>query len=210
MSRNALYFLALFTLFSAIGSEASTASAQGRAARTLPTRSGLFLEGGAWFTGDGGYYGGNRPWFRAEAGIHLTRLARSDLYLQLPLMLTRAGGGYYHYFGLAVVPGVRAEWTMMNNHGDLAVYLEGGGGIIMRSWGYDDSFCGGAGDPACDNATYITGLVRAGVGATYTFPFGLMFSVQPFGFGLVFGDDGAYGGNVGYYDASMMIGYRWP
>lgn len=195
MTRNIAFSMAFIA---ALVFWAPNAEAQGRAARTQPTRDGLYLQGGGWFVGNRG----GRPWFRAEVGIHLARLTRADLYLQIPVMITGShydGPGYrYGYFGMAIVPGVRGEWTMLNRKGDLAIFLEGGGGILFRSWSSNNST-----GPAGHTDTY--GLLRTGVGVTYTAPFGLMASVQPFGFGWVLGED-----RGAFWDASLMLGYRWP
>lgn len=188
------------------------ASAQGRAARTTPSRDGLFLQGGGWFHGGGAY---GRPWFRAEAGIHLRRLSRSDLYLQIPAMITSASYGFAGYensfLGFALVPGVRGEWTLLNTKGDLAVFLEGGAGIQMYRWRW-----GNTSGPA-DRDTWVHGILRTGAGVVYTAPFGLMVTAQVAGFGFAIGGgrrcvdgvcvDANYNG--AFYDGALMIGYRW-
>ena len=197
---------------------ASEASAQGRAARTTPNRDGMFLQGGGWFT-EGGYY--NRPWFRAEVGLHLRRLRRADLYLQIPAMITHDRWDYpgstdsYSWLGLVLAPGVRGEWTLYNGKGDVAVFLEGGAGLQMFSWNWDFRDSGGG----QTSETWIYGILRTGAGAVYTAPFGLMITAQVAGFAFnIGGSHGhcgsgvcySYGGSRGgYYDASLMIGYRW-
>lgn len=198
MSRNSLFVV---TLLAALFAVDAGADAQGRAARTQPTRDGLFLQGGLWFPGNADAH----PWFRAEVGLHLARLTRADLYLQIPAMISgdsyAYAGGSYGWFGFAVTPGVRGEWTFFNRKGDLAAFLEGGAGIMLYSWRDCDisGFC-----PGSD--TMMFGLLRSGAGVTYTAPFGLMVSVQPVGFGWAIGDDWYDGG---FYDGYLMVGYRW-
>lgn len=194
MSRSIILFLALFTIFSAAS---SGASAQGLAARTVPNRDGLYLQGGAWFVGNAD----SRPWFRAEVGIHLARLTRADLYLQIPVMITHRGYNGYGYTGFAVVPGVKGEWTLFNRKGDLSVTLEGGLGLFMWAWS-GRAGCGAG--VACDGYSDIWLISRVAAGVTYTAPFGLMVSFTPFGGGGIFGNGGG-----GYYDGSLLIGYRW-
>lgn len=200
MSRNNLFAITLLTALFAFG---AAADAQGLAARTQPNRDGLTLMGGAWFPGNANSY----AWFRGEADIHLRRFTRGDLYLQLPFMLTHrsynlGGGNRYGFTGLALVPGVRGEWTLLNRKGDLALFLEGGAGLVFYGWGND---C--APGVACGNSgSDVFGLVRSGAGIAYTAPFGLIVNVQPFGFGWAIGNGYNDGG---YWDASFTLGYRW-
>ncbi len=195
--------LLLATVLTALCGWSSSADAQGLAARTQPNRDGLTLMGGGWFPGNRDTNG----WFRAEVDIHLRRMTRADLYLQIPMMISHrsygAAGNRFGWTGVALVPGVRGEWTLLNRKGDLALFLEGGAGIVFYSWNYDD--CAGAGTCGVyDNDLF--GLVRTGAGLSYTAPFGLIVSAQPFGFGWAIGDgynDGAY------WDTTLMLGYRW-
>lgn len=201
MSRNNLFAITLLTALFAFG---AAADAQGLAARTQPNRDGLTLMGGVWAPGNNNWNG----WFRGEADIHLRRLTRADLYLQLPFMLSHRAygpaGNRWSWTGIALLPGVRGEWTLLNRKGDLALFLEGGAGIVFYSYGYD---CGPGVTCTTNNGTSdIFFAARTGAGISYTAPFGLIVSAQPFGFGFAFGN----GWNSGaYYDGSFMLGYRW-
>ena len=79
--------------------------------------------------------------------------------------------------------------------------LEGGLGIYMYAWNYGAG-CGGG--PGCNGHSDIWLISRVAAGVTYTAPFGLMVSLTPFGGGGVWGSGGS-----GYYDGSLLIGYRW-
>lgn len=203
MSRKALF---VATLLASLFVLDASVEAQGLAARTQPSRDGLYLQGGAWWNA----HADGRPWFRAEVGLHLKRLTRADLYLQIPVMISSrhwpdGAGGRWGWFGMAVAPGVRGEWTLLNRKGDLAVFLEGGGGIMFYSWDYGT--CGGVGCGNYYGSSDVFGILRTGAGVVYTAPFGLMVSFQPAGFGFALGS----GYNQGaFYDGHFMVGYRWP
>lgn len=177
----------------------AAADAQGRAASTTPSRDGFYIMGGFWGTVSEGR--GN--WLRVEPGIHLRRLTRADLYLNIPVGLTADDFPGGSYFGLMVTPGVRGDFMMLNRKGDLSLFLEGGGGLVLVSWDYDDR--------DLDGDSWIGFVARTGFGVSYTAPFGLKVSLQVVGMNFLIGGDGrgGYGNDDFWYENAFMLGYQW-
>ncbi len=167
---------------------------------------GMWVAAGLEAMARGSYSG---AWLRLEGGIPLGVGPAPGLSIMLPLSFTVHDNIYdapglgrvgYKYSAFAVTPGVRYEYPIYDGYGALSAFGELGGGILLEhiedvDLVYED--------------TYVLGALRFGVGATYVFPFGLFFVLQPAGVFAYFGNDRFDNSISGAaYDFDFLVGFR--
>lgn len=166
------------------------------------TPHGLWIGAGSNIWVHNGGIGG----IRLDVGVPLMDIALGRLALTLPVVFAPdrytgfVSGNDIKWFLIQIAPTVRWEWPVLERWGSLIVWADAGGGVMIDRFVQE----GGGGIPPIEDTQYF-GVIRFAGGASFTFPFGLYLTFQPFG---VMGTMGNNAGE-GFYENSFTVGYRF-